>query len=189
MTKTENFEKLEISSSDELWQWLEKHHRQESSIWLVTWKAADRARYVSRETVLDALVAYGWIDGIRRKLNDHQTMQLISLRKQQIWAETYKTRAAKLIAENRMQPSGLASIETAKSAGLWDALAEVDNLDVPPDLRDALGTSAPWFEQSAPSYRRNVLRWIATAKKPETRAKRVATVADCAKVQQKVPNY
>ncbi|MEM6578953.1 MAG: YdeI/OmpD-associated family protein, partial [Pseudomonadota bacterium] len=134
-------------------------------------------------------LAYGWIDGIRRKLDEARTMQMISPRQQQVWAATYQKRAAKLIEDDRMRPPGLAAINAAKASGLWQALPDVDALVIPEDLLEALGTGRTWFEAAAPSYRRNVLRWIATAKKPETRAKRVETVAEHAKTGQKVPNY
>lgn len=84
----EKFLKIEVASPDELWAWLGMHHAQPDSVWLVTWKADDPVRYVSREDVLDALIAHGWIDGRRLKLDDQRTMQLISPRKQQAWAQS-----------------------------------------------------------------------------------------------------
>ena len=82
----------------------------------MTWKAQHRDRYVSREVVLDALVAHGWIDGRRLKLDDDRTMQLISPRKQQAWAQSYKTRAARLEDEGRMHPAGCAAVERGQSS-------------------------------------------------------------------------
>ena len=89
----DKFERVEITSADDLLLWLEKYNKSLNSVWLVTWKAAHTERYVSRDTVLDALIAYGWIDGRRHKLDEARTMQLISPRKQQVWAQTYKDRA------------------------------------------------------------------------------------------------
>lgn len=66
MIKTENFKKLEIIAAQELRTWLENHYAQEESIWLVTFKKHITDQYVSREEVLDELLCYGWIDGIRR---------------------------------------------------------------------------------------------------------------------------
>ncbi len=62
----DKFEKLEVKSANELRDWLVKHHAQSESVWLVTWKKAAKAPYVSRDEVLDELIAFGWIDGIRR---------------------------------------------------------------------------------------------------------------------------
>ena len=61
----DKFERVEVESSGDLWEWLDRYHDRRESVWLVTWKAARRDRYVSRDEVLDALTAYGWIDGRR----------------------------------------------------------------------------------------------------------------------------
>ncbi len=187
----DRFERIEVCSERALWEWLDTHHAQGDSVWLVTWKAAHRDRFVSRDAVLDALVAHGWIDGRRLKLDDDRTMQLISPRKQQAWAQSYKTRAARLEEEGRMHPSGRASVEQGRTNGLWHVSDPVDALTDPDDLLAALDQSGgrAWWDTSAPSYRRNILRWIAQAKQPETRANRVAIAANHAANGQKVPQY
>ena len=81
MSKTGSFERLEITSLQELRSWLLKNNQQQKSIWLVTYKKSEGDKYVSRWDVLDELICFGWIDGIRRKLDDIKTMQLISPRK------------------------------------------------------------------------------------------------------------
>lgn len=179
---------LEITTEDQLWTWLAANHAG-GSIWLVTWKAQHREKYVGREAVLDALVAYGWVDGRRKRLDDDRTMQLIAPRAQQAWADSYKRRAERLIAEGRMAAPGLAALEAAKAGGLWTWSDPVDALEVPQDLRQALGDASAWFDAAAPSYRRNVLRYIAQAKRAETRAKRVAAVANHAARGEKLPQY
>ncbi|MEM6637424.1 MAG: YdeI/OmpD-associated family protein [Pseudomonadota bacterium] len=137
------------------------------------------------------MIAYGWIDGRRMKLDEDRTMQLIAPRQQQIWAETYKNRAKNLIAKGRMKAPGLNAIARSKAAGQWDELAHVDALEEPQALITALraGNAKDWWDGAAPSYRRNVLRWLATAKKDETRAKRISVIAGHAARGQKVPNY
>lgn len=190
MIKTEHFEQVEVSSAAELRAWLEANHRQEASIWLVTYKKQMGARYVSREQVLDELLCFGWIDGLRRMLDDERTMQLISPRRHQRWAKSYKERAARLISEGCMHLAGLAAIAESQRNGLWDAMEDVDALVVPDDLAAALAAHPPAAERFpgfAPSYRRNVLRWITLAKGPETRAKRIAQTAQLAARNEKVP--
>lgn len=163
--------RVEITSHEDLWEWLDIHYDQSESVWLVTFKAAHRDKYVSRDEVLDALIAHGWIDGRRMKLDQYRTMQLIAPRKQQIWAETYKNRAAKLISEGRMKAPGLRAIERSKAGGQWSELDHVDALEEPAALRSALleKSAKDWWDPSAPSYRRNFLRWLATAKKMRQR--------------------
>ncbi|MEM9756627.1 MAG: YdeI/OmpD-associated family protein [Pseudomonadota bacterium] len=181
---------LEVTSAEGLWTWLADNH-DGPSVWLVTWKAAHPEKYVSRDEVLDALVAYGWIDGRRMKVDADRTKQLIAPRRQQAWARSYKARAERLIADGRMAAPGLATMQAGKDSGLWDWSDPVDDLEVPEDLRAALqtGGGANWFEAAAPSYRRNVLRFIAGAKRAETRAKRIAAVAGHAGRGEKLPQY
>lgn len=187
----DRFEKVEIRAAAEFWAWLSEHHAQTDSVWLVTWKAAQRDRYVSREEVLDALIAYGWIDGRRMKLDVERTMQLISPRKEQTWAETYKRRAGRLEAEGRMTEAGRAAILLSKQSGNWDGMSQVDRLDDPADLVAALcaADAYVWWQGSAPSYRCNILRWVGKAKRPATRSKRIDIVAQAAAKDKKVPNY
>ncbi|MEM8822841.1 MAG: YdeI/OmpD-associated family protein [Pseudomonadota bacterium] len=186
----DGLDRLEITSAAALWDWLAEHHGRADGVLLVTWKAAHRNRYVSREAILDALIAHGWIDGRRFKLDADRTMQLISLRRQQVWARSYKDRAERLEAEGRMHPAGRQSVAEAKRSGLWEGLPKVEALQIPTDLAERLAQGgAAWFDSAAPSYRRNVLRWLASAKTPPTRAKRIGIIADHAAEGCKVPNY
>jgi uncharacterized protein YdeI (YjbR/CyaY-like superfamily) len=190
MIKTEAFEEIEVESASELRDWLAAHHGIGRSVWLVTRKKRPGAAYIPTDAVLDELVAFGWVDGIRRKRDDDRTMQLISPRKQQAWALTYKQRAERLEAEGRMEAAGRAAIAAAKAAGRWDETAGVDALTVPDDLAaalDAAPDAADFFHNAAPSYRRNVLRWLHLAKRPDTRAGRVAKIVATSARREKLP--
>lgn len=183
MTPPDRYPHLEIDSVGRLDAWLAEHHGQPDAVWLVTFKKAAGARYVPHSEVLDLLVAYGWTDGIRRRLDDERTMQLISPRRTDTWAKSYRDRAERLLREGRMRESGQAAIERAKRAGTWDAMPGVDALHVPEDLRAALDgggeTARATFDAFPPSTRRNILRWIASAKRDATRADRISrTVAE-----------
>ncbi|MEM6759940.1 MAG: YdeI/OmpD-associated family protein [Pseudomonadota bacterium] len=178
--------KVEVTSETALWDWLQAHHGSDGAI-LITWKAATRDKYLSRDAVLDALVAYGWIDGRRYTVDDARTAQLITPRRTQRWAQSYKDRAARLQDAGRMQAPGRAAIAAAKAAGLWDADADVDRLDVPDDLAERLGAARATWDGMAPSYRRNVLRWIKGAKTAPTREKRIAAAADATERGEKLP--
>lgn len=190
MTRTENFQKVQVSSSQELRSWLAEHYDQPDSVWLVTFKKHTGGAYVSRDQVLDELLCFGWIDGIRRKLDADRTMQLISPRQVQHWAKSYKDRAARLIDEGRMEAPGLESIRRSKESGLWDFLDDVDALIVPVDLAealDALPEARRHFDAFPPANRRFVLRWIKLARKPETRQKRIARMAELASRNERLP--
>jgi uncharacterized protein YdeI (YjbR/CyaY-like superfamily) len=180
MTKTENFVKVQVESRDELRNWLQKNHHQQDSVWLVTFKKTVLDKYVSTSEVLDELLCFGWIDGIRRKLDTERTMQLISPRKTQHWAKTYKERVARLTEEGRMHESGFKAVERSKADGLWNFMDDVDNLIVPKDLSDALSTyegASAFFTAINDSSKRFVLRWIKLAKTEKTRNKRIEKVA------------
>ena len=192
MTRADAIDEIEVASADALWHWLAEHHSQTESVWCVTWKKATPEKYISREEVLDALVAYGWVDGIRRKRDDGRTMQLISPRQQQAWAASYKARAERLETEGRMQAPGRAAVERGKGSGLWTFSDDIDRLAVPDDLEaalDAITGARDLWERMAPSYRRNVLRWLKSAKHPETRSKRIADLAARTGRREKVPHY
>mgnify|MGYP001297395588 CR=1 FL=1 len=189
MIETDRFARIEVASAAELRAWLALHHAQPDSVWQVTWRKHVAGRHVSTGEVLDELLAFGWIDGIRRKLDGDRTMQLISPRRTQRWAKSYRDRVAKLEAEGRMAEPGRAAVEAARAAGLWETLADVEALDLPEDLAAALAAAgaAGRFDACAPSYRRNVLRWIALARRSETRAARIARTVDFARRGERIP--
>jgi len=189
MVKTENFQKVEVKSNQELRFWLEKHHSQTESVWLVTYKKSSPDKYISTSEVLDELLCFGWIDGIRRKLDEQRTMQLISPRKVEHWAKSYKDRAAKLIEEGRMQEAGFRSIALSKDNGLWDFMEDVDNLVVSQDLQNALKKyerATEFFYAINDSSKRFVLRYIKIAKTEKTRASRIEQIAALASKGEKL---
>jgi len=190
MLKTENFKKVEIITQMQLRNWLKNNYSQKEGVWLVTFKKSEKEKYVSREEVLDELICFGWIDGIRRKLDNTRTMQLISPRRVQHWAKTYKDRAAKLIEENKMHQSGLNSIKQGKESGLWNFMDDVDNLIIPKDLDIALNKlegAFDFFNNINDSNKRFVLRWIKLAKTEKTRNSRIVKIAKLSSIGEKLP--
>jgi uncharacterized protein YdeI (YjbR/CyaY-like superfamily) len=189
MIATDNFEKVEVASSLELREWLSQHHHQIQSVWLVTFKKSVPEKYLSTADVLDELLCFGWIDGIRRKLDENRTMQLISPRKSQHWAGTYKSRAANLIAEGRMQEAGFQAMARSKEEGLWDFMDDVDKLFVPEDLMEVLNRyegAIEFFQSINPSSKRFVLRWIKLAKTAKVRESRLIKISTLASKGQKL---
>lgn len=190
MIDTASFAQIEIDNEADLHAWLAANHAQKESVWLVTYKKSAGAKYLSTDQVLDALLCYGWIDGIRRKLDEQRTMQLIGPRRVQHWSATYKARAARLISEGKMQPSGLAAIDASKAAGLWDFLEDVDDLQLPNDLRQTLSQkpdALAFFEAINPSSKRFALRWLKMAKTDVTRQKRIQQLLELSLRGEKLP--
>jgi uncharacterized protein YdeI (YjbR/CyaY-like superfamily) len=190
MVKTENFLQLQITSASELRSWLELNHTQKESIWLVTYKKDIADKYVSVSEILDEILCFGWIDGVRRKVDDGRTMQLISPRKVQHWTKTYKDRFAKLEQQCKMTEAGRRSVEISKQAGLWDFMDDVDALIKPQDFVDELDkysdAKANWDSFGAAS-KRFMLRYIKIAKTQPTRTKRIVEISKLASQNQKLP--
>jgi uncharacterized protein YdeI (YjbR/CyaY-like superfamily) len=190
MVKTENFVKVEVSSVSELRNWLTINHTQKESVWLVTFKKQIPDKYVSIPEVLDELLCFGWIDGIRRKLDETRTMQLISSRQVQHWTKTYKDRFQKLDREGRMTDAGRDAVLLSKKNGLWDFMEDVDKLIKPKDFLNSLEENPPAlqnFDGFGNSSKRFMLRYIKIAKTPETRAKRINHITTLAKQNIKLP--
>lgn len=190
MASIEILKKLEITSIDELRNWLILHNSTRESIWLVTFKKSVIGKYVSRDEVLDELLCFGWIDGVRKKLDADRTMQLISPRKSQHWAGTYKERAKKLIENEKMHKAGYQSIERSKKEGLWNFMDDVDALIIPKDLEMELAkyeSASLFFQNINDSSKRFVLRWVKLAKTEKTRENRIKKIAKLASVGEKLP--
>jgi uncharacterized protein YdeI (YjbR/CyaY-like superfamily) len=100
-----------------------------------------------------------------------------------VWAASNKARVERLIGEGRMTPAGLAVIDRAKANGSWEILDAAERLEVPEDLAAALDVRPPAatnFAAFPPSARKMLLGWIALARRPETRAARIARIAEAA---------
>ena len=190
MIKTENFEQVQVKSVAELRNWLLQNHAQKESIWLVTFKKEVPEKYVSIQEVLDQLLCFGWIDGIRRKLDDKRSMQLIAPRKVEHWSQTYKVRFAKLEQQGLVHQSGLNVVIASKQSGLWNFMDDVDNLIVPDDLQNELNenqTANQFFNQLSPSNKRFVLRYLKLAKTDATHQKRIIQIVTLSAENKKIP--
>jgi uncharacterized protein YdeI (YjbR/CyaY-like superfamily) len=136
------------------------------------------------ELVLEAL-CFGWIDGQARGVDEERTSLLLTPRKPKSgWSRPNKKRVELLEAEGLMTDAGHRAIAVAKENGSWSALDDVENLVEPPELKAALDANPAARENwdaFPPSAKKAILNWISTAKKPETRERRVAqTVAEAA---------
>ena len=177
----QNSERVQVANPSEWRGWLEENHGRDDGVWLVTFKKRTGDKYVSYDEVVETALCFGWIDSLPRKLDDDRTMLWLSPRQPgSSWSQRNKERLEKMVAAGLMTPAGFAKLEVAKQDGSWHALDDVDALNIPPDLAEALAAydaAEQNFGAFPPSAKRGILEWIATAKKPETRAKRVAETA------------
>lgn len=177
---------VSVDDVEDLRAWLEANYAQRASVWLVRWRKGSGRPYLTYGDVVDTLLCYGWVDSIPRKVDEQRTKLLISPRSPRSnWSAINKARVARLMKEGRMHPAGSACVAQARANGTWDALNSVDALEIPADLAAALSgepRAALCFERFPRSSKRGILEWIANAKRPETRARRIAeTVSKAAR--------
>ena len=171
--------------SREEWRaWLAEHYTQKEGVWFIGFKkATGKARIEYNDQVEEAL-CFGWVDSKTNKLDDERSMLWFAPRKAgSWWSKPNKERVERLIAQGLMTESGLAKIEAAKIDGSWTALDAIEALEVPEDLAGALSTfphAEEYFDAFPRSVKRGILEWIAHAKRPETRAKRIRETAELA---------
>jgi uncharacterized protein YdeI (YjbR/CyaY-like superfamily) len=175
---TAEYPRIHANTAAEWRRWLRDNHDTAKGVWLVAYKAATgKARLSYEDSIPDAL-CYGWIDSVNKPLDDERTALLFTPRKPGSgWSRTNKVRIARLVKEGRMEPAGLAKIAAAKRDGSWTLLDSVEALEVPSDLHNALGAAGTRkFEALTPGRRKEHLRALVTAKRPETRAKRIVEI-------------
>lgn len=162
-------------------QWLLQHHARKEGVWLVSYKKATGKPYVTYEEAVEEALCFGWIDSKGNKLDDARSMLWFAPRKAGTgWSKLNKERVEHLLAQGLMMKAGLEKVRTAQADGSWNALDEVEALIIPPDLGAAFGRFAGASENFAAfprSVKRGILEWIASAKRPETRAKRLEETA------------
>jgi uncharacterized protein YdeI (YjbR/CyaY-like superfamily) len=175
---------VQPASREEWRAWLEANHATANGVWLVTWRRGAGEAPLSYEDQIEEALCFGWVDSTAGVVDERRAKLYYAPRKPGSgWAATNKARLERLIAAGRMAPAGLAVIERAKADGSWTVLDAVERLEVPADLATALDRRPPAAERFAafpPSARKQMLAWVAFAKRPETRARRIAEIADAA---------
>jgi uncharacterized protein YdeI (YjbR/CyaY-like superfamily) len=163
--------------------WLARNHAEADGIRIEIAKKASGIRSVDYAQALEIALCYGWIDGQSKSIDEHWYWQRFTPRRaKSLWSKRNREIVARLTAEGRMQPAGQAEIDRAKADGRWDAAYDSPaNAKVPDDLAAALRIS-PEAERAFASLgaqnRYAILHRLMIAKKPETRAKRIAVFVE-----------
>jgi uncharacterized protein YdeI (YjbR/CyaY-like superfamily) len=166
-------------ASAEAWErWLEEHFATDG-VWIRMAKKASGIDSVRYPEVLELALCFGWIDGRREALDDTHFLQRFTPRRPRSrWSQINRDSAERLIAEDRMRPAGLAEVERAKADGRWAAAYEGQrSITVPDDLArelDARPRAREFFEGLSSQNRYAILFRLQDAKRPETRARRLA---------------
>ena len=173
--------------------WLAEHHATSAGIWLIYFKKESGKPRVAYEDAVEEALCFGWVDSRPNAIDDQSYMQLFSPRKAKSpWSKINKERVERLIAQGLMTEAGLKKIEMAKADGSWNRYDEVDNLVMPDDLAQALAANESantYFQAFSPSSKKVILWWIASAKRPETRSKRIEETVQLAAQNIKANHY
>ncbi len=159
--------------------WLAAHHGEVDGVWLVlAKKGTTEPTTVTHDQALEEALCFGWIDGQARGRDAATSLQRFTPRRRRSsWSKRNVGIAERLIAEGRMQPAGIAEVERAKTDGRWEAAyAGPATIEVPPDLAAALAAeprAQAMFEILTSQNRYSVLYRVTTAKRAETRARRI----------------
>lgn len=168
---------LAPASRAELREWLARNHATSPGVRLAVGKKGNTATALTYDDAVEEGVAFGWIDSTAGKVDEQRYFVTFTPRRPgSAWATSNKEHVARLAAAGLMAPAGVAAVDAARADGSWNLLNDVDDLIVPPDLAEALGAAgctAAWDGLSA-SQRKQALYWIASAKRPATRARRIA---------------
>jgi uncharacterized protein YdeI (YjbR/CyaY-like superfamily) len=169
---------LLFETQDAWASWLEEHHSRAPGIWLRLAKKATGIASIDYGQALEVALCYGWIDGQKKGYDESSWLQKFTPRgAKSIWSKINREKAEQLIESGRMKPAGLAAIESAQRDGRWDAAYDSQrSAAVPDDLQAALDANpaAQAFFQTLNSVNRYAILFrIQTAKKPETRARRI----------------
>jgi uncharacterized protein YdeI (YjbR/CyaY-like superfamily) len=166
-----------FASAPELHQWLEANHDTTQELWIGFYKTGSGKPRISYAEALDEALCFGWIDGIRKKIDEASyTIRFGPRRPQSMWSKVNITRVKALIAQGRMQPSGLAAFQThdEQKADAHSLERQHARLDEQYEVQLKAHPAAwAFFQAQAPGYQRIASLWVMDAKKVGTRQKRL----------------
>src|SRR5262249_34726851 len=169
---------MPFASQAEWAAWLETHHGASPGVWLRLAKKGSGVASVTYDEALEVALCYGWIDGQKKGYDESAWLQKFTPRgPRSIWSKINREKAERLIERGQMKPAGVEQVERAKNDGRWGAAYDSQSsARVPSDLQSALDSSPEaqaFFATLNSANRHAILFRIQTAKKPETRAKRI----------------
>jgi uncharacterized protein YdeI (YjbR/CyaY-like superfamily) len=182
---------LYVTNRNDWRNWLEKNHDAAKEVWLIYYKKHTGKPSISYEDTVEEALCFGWVDSILKRLDDDRCARKFTPRKSSSsWSESNRKRAEKMIREQRMTEAGMARIREARERGEWSRVREVrKELAVPSVIQEALAENEKaraFFETLANSYKRQIVGWVSSAKKEETRARRLTEVIGLLEKNQKL---
>jgi uncharacterized protein YdeI (YjbR/CyaY-like superfamily) len=157
--------------------WLAGNCRSAKEVWLVLHHHASGTPGLRYHEAIEQALCFGWIDGLHRRCGaDSSQLRFTPRTARSRWSQLNRQRAAKMIELGLMTEHGQTAIEQAKAAGTWQLLPDEQRRAIPDDLQEQLDGNAAArtnFESFPPSSKRLILEWIAIAKRPDTRRRRI----------------
>ncbi len=174
---------LAFSAAKDFEKWLEKNHDSSPGLWLHMYKKDSKIPSITYAEGLDVALCYGWIDGLKRSKDTKSWLQKFTPRRPKgLWSKNNRDNIARLIKEKRMRPAGLKEVEAAKKDGRWDAAYDAAKTSTIPKYflkRLHENKKATAFFESLNKANLYAITWrLQTAKKPETREKRMQAILE-----------
>lgn len=174
-------------------EWLELNHKEKNAVWLIFYKKSSPNFNLSWSESVDESLCFGWIDSTKKTIDNERFKQYFSKRKPKSnWSKVNKDKIKNLIDQRLMKEAGYKSIEIAKENGSWTILDAVENLEIPKDLEQELKIhkeAMRYFESLTKSLKKQLLYWVISAKRDETRNKRIKEIVENASIQQKPKQF
>jgi len=175
------------ASTPEDWRaWLARNCRSEKEVWLVIHHSGSGTPSPRYHEAIEQALCYGWIDSHARKHEADSSLLRFTPRKpRSTWSRVNRERAAKMTEQGLMTEHGQALIDLAKATGTWQAVSAADSAFIPSDLQELLDRNEAArqnFHNFPPSSRRLILEWIAKAKRPDTRHRRINQTVELAAI-------
>lgn len=163
-------------------KWLDLNHNKKEAVWLIFYKKKSPNYNLSWSESVDEALCFGWIDSTKKTIDTEKYIQYFSKRKAKSnWSKINKDKVKTLVEQKLMKEEGYKSIEIAKENGSWTLLDEVEALIIPEDLKGEFENhegSMKYFNNLSKSAKKILLYWIVSAKRKETRQKRVLEIAE-----------
>ena len=163
-------------------KWLELNHIKKEGVWLIFYKKKSPDHNLSWSDSVDEALCFGWIDSTKKTVDCDKFKQYFSKRKAKSnWSKINKVKVKTLIDQGLMEEAGYKSIEIAKENGSWTILDEVEALVIPEDLKSEFANykgSMEFFDNLSKSVRKGLLYWVISAKRKETRQKRILEIVE-----------
>jgi uncharacterized protein YdeI (YjbR/CyaY-like superfamily) len=183
MTQEHRGRTLVHADTPQAWRdWLAEHHASSDGVWLARWTKASGRPVLDYEAIVEEALCFGWIDGLVHSLGDGRQAHLMTPRRRGSgWSPSNKDRVERLIAAGCMTDSGMAIIRAAQADGSWSMQDAAEALIEPDELAAALNANPDarrHWDAFPHSPRRALIWWVMSAKRPETRARRVNQIVD-----------